>query len=304
VFGNGGLNIGSTRVCTINMARLGMESSGPVEFRSLLRRAVQDCKDLLIAHRGIVEGLASTGYLKFFKPLNWISMDMLFSTIGVVGLYEALASFGNDYMLPSEKGINKAKEILGYIDSQAAKFSEKTGVPFNVEQIPAEGAAVTLAKIDRVFHKHDYELYSNQSIPLWVDVDLVTRARVDGELNGCYSGGGICHLNIGSAVTSSQMKRLILFAIECGLDHFALNPVFSLCENGHVSIGDLSKCPVCGAKIEAKETRVVGYFTIVGDWVKARREWEFPRRVWNQIPDWMNDDKVVEKTGVECVSAE
>lgn len=299
VFGNGGINIGSTRVCTINLARLGMESSGPVEFRSLLKQAVCDSKDLLLAHRRLLDELSNTGYLKFFKPLGWISMEMLFSTIGVVGLHEALASFGEDYTLPAEKGVKQAKDILEYIDSQAKKFSEKTGVPFNVEQIPAEGAAVTLANADRVFHKHPYELYSNQSIPLWVDVDLVTRAVVDGALNRSYSGGGICHLNIGAAVTPTQMKRLIIFAIEKGLDHFALNPVFSKCVKGHVCIGRSPTCVKCGADIESEVTRVVGYFTPVEDWASVRREWEFPKRVWNSLPDWLVEETKVE-TKVEA----
>lgn len=286
VFGNGGLNIGSTRVCTINLARLGMEASGPVEFRALLRKAVKDAKDLLIAHRRIIEGLSSTGYLKFFKPLDWISMDMFFSTIGVVGLYEALSCFGDEYILPNKKGVKKAREVLEYIDDQAQKYSGQTGVPFNVEQIPAEGSAVTLARADKVFYpKSVFELYSNQSIPLWVDVDMVTRAKVDGELNGCYSGGGISHLNIGSVVTPAQMKRLILFAIQAGLDHFALNMVFSQCEKGHVIVSSCQngKCPKCGGAITVRQTRVVGYFSPVEDWSEVRREWEFPRRVWGAL---------------------
>ena len=127
VWGNGGLNIGSTRVCTVNLARLAFESSGPVEFRALLRRIVEDACNLLLTHRKLVEELIETGYLKFFKPLNWISLDMLFSTVGVVGLYEALSLFGEDYVLPKKKGLKKAEEILKYIDDLADKFSKKTG---------------------------------------------------------------------------------------------------------------------------------------------------------------------------------
>lgn len=302
VFGNGGLNIGSTRVCTINLARLGLEAGGPVEFRSMLRRAVKDVKDLLLAHRRTIEAFAHSGYLKFFRPLDWISTRMFFSTIGVVGLYEALEQFGEDYRLPSKKGIKEGQRILKYIDDAAAKFTEETGVPFNVEQIPAEGAAVTLAKADKIFFpKSPYKLYSNQSIPLWVDVDLITRARVDGQLNHCYSGGGISHLNIGSAVTAGQMEKLIEFAISCGLDHFALNPVFCRCEDGHISLGNRDSCPICGAGIEEKVTRVVGYYTPVPDWASVRREWEFPKRVFSDLvlPEEFKVEAPVERK-VEC----
>jgi ribonucleoside-triphosphate reductase len=228
----------------------------------------------------------SRGYLKFFKPLEWISMSMLFSTVGVVGLYEALSLFGERYVLPSKDGVNMAKNILQYIDDIAKKGSEKYGIPFNVEQIPAEGAAVTLAKADKVFHSRSpFQVYSNQSIPLWVDVDMITRARVDGELNGCYSGGGISHLNVGSPMTPHQNRKLIEFGIGCGLDHFATNLVFCKCENDHTSYGKAKRCSQCGGRIVLQETRVVGYFVPVSSWSDIRRNYEFPKRVWMDVPE-------------------
>ena len=285
VWGNGGLNIGSTRVCTVNLARVAFESSGPMEFKAHLRNVVNDAMDLLMIHREILEELADSGYLKFFKPLKWISMDMLFSTIGVIGLYEALSLFGDDFVLPSEKGVGTARDILQYIDSLANKRTDETGIPFNVEQIPAESAAVTLAKADKIHYpRSPFTIYSNQSIPLWIDADLMTRAQVDGDLNHCYSGGGISHLNIGAPVTAEQHKKLIEFGIKCGLDHFALNPVFVRRENDHVSFGKVRRCPKCNGKIVERRTRVVGYFTPVEDWNEVRRKYEFPKRMWGEIP--------------------
>lgn len=293
VWGNGGINIGSTRVCTVNLVRLALESSGPMEFKSNLKRAVEDAVDLLAAHRELLEEFAHSGYLKFFKPLGWINMNMLFSTIGVVGMYEALSLFGERYMLPSDLGVSTAKDILQYIDDIAKRQSERLSIPFNVEQIPAEGAAVTLARADKVFHpKSPFEIYSNQSIPLWVDVDMTTRARIDGELNRCYSGGGISHLNIGAPVTEYQHRKLIEFGIGCGLDHFALNLVFCKCENDHAFFGRVKRCPKCGGRVALQETRVVGYFVPVADWAEVRRTYEFPRRVWADVPkEFSNNEK-------------
>ena len=298
VWGNGGINIGSTRVCTVNLVRIAFESSGPMEFKALLRNVVKDSMDLLLAHREILEELVDSGYLKFFKPVGWISMEMLFSTIGVIGLYEALSLFGDEYVLPSEKGIRTAQDLLKYIDSLAQKRTEEAGIPFNVEQIPAESAAITLAKADQIHYPWSpFNIYSNQSIPLWVDADLMTRARVDGELNRCYSGGGISHLNIGSPVTAEQHRKLIEFGIKCGLDHFALNPVFSKCENDHVSFGKVRRCPVCNGKIVERRTRVVGYFTPVEDWAEVRRKHEFPKRVYGEVP--FEDEEPVSETVAE-----
>jgi len=285
VWGNGGLNIGSTRVCTVNLVRIAFESSGPMEFKANLSRVVNDSIDLLLTHREILEEFVDSGYLKFFKPLKWMSMEMLFSTVGVIGLYEALSLFGDDFMLPSSKGVDTATGILQHIDAIARKRSDETGVPLNVEQIPAESAAITLAKADKIhYSKSPFTIYSNQSIPLWVDVDMITRAEVDGALNHCYSGGGISHLNIGSPVTEEQHRKLIEFGISCGMDHFALNPVFAKCENGHVTFGKSKRCPKCNGKIMERRTRVVGYFTPVEDWTKVRRTQEYPKRVFGEFP--------------------
>ena len=282
VWGNGGLNIGSTRVVTINLARLAFESEGPMEFKSQLKRALTDVKDLLLTHRELLSSLVEKGYLKFFKPLDWISMDMLFSTVGLVGLYEALALFGDSYVLPQKRGVKKAEELLKYIDQVVTKMSEESGVALNVEQIPAEQAAITLASADKLFYpKSPFDVYSNQSIPLWVDVDLVTRARVDGQLTKCYSGGGISHLNVGSRLTPEQMEGVLDFAVSCGLDHLALNGVFNRCAEGHTTFGKVDVCPKCGKAIVHRVTRIVGYMTPVEDWTLLRREWEFPRRVWH-----------------------
>jgi anaerobic ribonucleoside-triphosphate reductase len=75
-----------------------------------------------------------------------------------------------------------------------------------------------------------------------------------------------------------------------GLDHFALNPVFSTCENDHVTLGSPEKCPACGGKIACRETRVVGYVTKVNDWTEVRREWEFPQRVWMDVPEEITEE--------------
>ncbi len=285
VWGNGGLNIGSTRVCTVNLVRLALESQTKNEFLEKLEYRLELARDLLVIHRSLLKDLIETDYLKFFKPLGWISLDrMFFSTIGVIGLYEAIELLDFENSLPDDRGIVFAEEILGLIGKRATEFTHDFNIPFNVEQIPAETAAITLAKKDTlVYPDNPYKLYSNQSIPLWRDVDLVTRARVDGRLNRCYSGGGICHLNVGSITTPEQMRKLIEFAVECGLDHFALNPRFDICQNKHVTLGSEESCPKCGASITGHVTRVVGYFVPIEDWTEVRREWEFPRRKWQTV---------------------
>jgi ribonucleoside-triphosphate reductase len=281
-FGNGGLNIGSHRVVTVNLPRLARRCKDLKLFMKSLDESFHGAAKILSAHRELIRKRIDNGFLKFFKPLGWLNLDrMFYSTIGISGLWESMKYLDIDVIHQA----NEVAEVLSYITDLSQKLTLEFGVPFNIEQTPAEGAAVNLASKDRIyFGDNPYPIYSNQFIPLWENVDIPTRARIDGKLSSYFSGGSISHLNIGSKATPTQMKKLIKFAVDNGLEHFALNPQFCVCEDGHVTLsGNADTCSQCGKKIVSHYTRVVGYFTPVGNWVKARREFDFPLRKYNYM---------------------
>ena len=75
---------------------------------------------------------------------------------------------------------------------------------------------------------------------------------------------------------------MIRAAIKCDCEHFAINRIYSKCaECGHVYDTKLSDCPHCGGNNMEHFTRVIGYFVPVSSWNKTRREWEFPKRKFN-----------------------
>lgn len=94
------------------------------------------------------------------------------------------------------------------------------------------------------------------------------------------SGGGILHLNIQEKITNpAKMKRLIELAVKEGVEHFAINYGFGICEHGHTSaVGAGKVCPLCGGKITDWFTRIIGYFTKISSWNEVRRNVEFPNR--------------------------
>jgi len=96
------------------------------------------------------------------------------------------------------------------------------------------------------------------------------------------SGGGILHLNMQDRIVDQDiMKKLILFSVNNGVGHLAVNYGFGTCENGHTTIcGNAVRCPVCSGKIVDHVTRVIGYFSHVSNWGGVRRKYEFPRRVF------------------------
>jgi ribonucleoside-triphosphate reductase len=220
--------------------------------------------------------------------MDWLILERMFSTVGIIALWESLKEMG--YNITTSEGIDFAKKVFSFIEKKLEGYSKEDGVAFNLEQIPGEGAASTLAKQDKIYfndENYPYQLYSNQFVPLFEDVDLIDRANIDGQLCASMTGGSICHLNIGCAATPQQMEDLIKYAVECGLEHFALNPSFNICENEHISLGKSTDkvCPMCGGKIVNNYTRVVGYFTDVKNWNQERRDCDFPNRKFNYLED-------------------
>ena len=79
--------------------------------------------------------------------------------------------------------------------------------------------------------------------------------------------------------SSQQAKNIILHAVECGCEHFAINVVYAQCKDcKKVIIGQVTMCPKCGGSHFSFLSRVIGFFTRVDDWNYIRRIWEFGRR--------------------------
>lgn len=284
-FSNGGSQIGSHRVVTINMPRIALKSNANLDkFYEELNYQLENTRDLLLIHRDeILKRRIEHGFLKFYNPLKWFTLDRMFSTVGIIGVYEMCNFFGLDIRTPEGKQF--VTEVLTYIEDFAKKTSAETGHSFNVEEIPGESVASKFVQKDKVVFGEDkipYELYSNQYLPLIADSSLPERIEISGRFQDILSGGGILHLNIADQIKDpAVMKHLIEYSVSKGVSHLAVNYGFLECEDGHVSIsGNAEKCPICGKKIVSHMTRIVGYFVKVESWSKVRREYEFPKRVF------------------------
>ncbi|MFA5074680.1 MAG: anaerobic ribonucleoside-triphosphate reductase [Candidatus Babeliales bacterium] len=270
-FGNGGISLGSHRVVTINLARLGKIAGNYQNLLDLLKTKLEQSKDALIAHRKLLEQRRKDGFLPFFR-YDLMHMNRLFSTFGINGVYECIQELG--YNITSDHGKRLAYDLLETIRNYATECSKKYKCSFNVEQVPAESLAIKFAVKDKIMYNMEYSLYSNQFIPLWIDCDVVDRIKLDGEFSKVLTGGGISHLNVGEKLTHpKQMESLINYAVKCGCEHFAVNYNFCVCINKHVTIAGQSKiCSMCGKDIADYYTRIIGYFTPVSAWNKGRQK--------------------------------
>jgi ribonucleoside-triphosphate reductase len=280
-FGAGAVaSLGSHRVVTINFNRIALECNNIVHFWGLLQERIEDAKDILIAHRNLIKLFADRGLHPFISN-GWINMKRMFSTIGVLGIVECEETIKRRFNIPPEEDIiGNALNMLNDSVKHYTTSPDIEGV-YNIEQIPAESYAVRLATADKELFSEEkvpYEMYANQFVPLWTEANLWEKLKVDGVYNQMLTGGGIVHATIGERIRPGQAEEIIKYAASVGCEHFALNSIYSKCENGHVIMGRFDKCPQCNAQVIEQLTRVVGFFTPVSSWNKTRREWEFPRR--------------------------
>lgn len=124
-------------------------------------------------------------------------------------------------------------------------------------------------------------IYANQFVPLWEDVTIAEKCEREGLVSE-LSGGGISHISCGEKITPKQAKNLINLMMKSGLEHAAINPCYSICENDHYSLGKLDVCPKCGKPIIDHLTRTVGFFIRTSNMSTVKREEDFEKRHYKE----------------------
>lgn len=256
-FGSGSSKIGSLGVCTINFPRLAIQYPLEEDFMEKLEEMVGVCAKVNNAKRHIVQKRINNGNEPLYK-YEFMELSKQYSTCGVNGFYETIKLLGYDIL--TEEGQALALRILDKINDTNKIYQNKYKMPHNVEQVPGENLSIKLAEKDKLMgYQNEYNLYSNQFIPLIANADLFDRIKLQGLFDSHFSGGSICHLNVETQITDvKNMEDLIRVAAKKGVVYFAINYVLSQCTNGHMSVTNGDKCLVCGEPITDKYSRVVG----------------------------------------------
>ena len=280
-FGSGSTKIGSLSVSSGNLPQLAFkvksEPNAREVFLDKLKELVIDCAEINQTKRNLIKKAIKANAQPLYT-LGYMDLGRQYSTFGVVGLYEALQILGMN--IKSEEGKEFTLKMLDIINTINKEMQDKFKAPHNCEQIPAENVAVKLAKKDRILgYNSEYDLYSNQFIPLIERTNMLDRIEMQGIFDSHFSGGAICHLNMDQEIKDVKvMADLIKTCAKKHVVYFAINYVLQECEDGHLSVGNVETCPICGKPIKEKYTRVVGFLTPVGHWNKTRREVDFPNR--------------------------
>ena len=290
-FGAGGDGVGSTGVVTVNLPHVVLEAQRDGrDVKEALEEAVTDAQRAAWIRNQWVRENIKRGLFPLYD-YGFIDINSQYCTVGICGMFEAACasgvfSGGNLTHDELEAYEAYAKDILSTINQANIKAAEEYHVPFNLEQVPAEGQAVTLALKDRILGLQDkFDMYSNQWVPLSEnEVDVFTRIGLAGTLDTACSGGAILHITTGTKVTAAVQKSLLQYCAREGVVYCALNYTLTRCGScGTVTAGDIAKCPECGATNVEAYTRVVGFVTPVRSWHAKRREEFYKRKRYSNL---------------------
>ena len=257
-YGAGSTKIGSLGVVTINLPRIALKSKGnKKEFLNKVAELTEIACKINNVKRHIIKQRIQNGNLPLYT-YGYMELQKQYSTTGVTGLNEALYFMGEDVL--TESGLKLQMDIIDTINQVNAKMEKQYKVPTNCEQVPAENSAVKLAQKDQLLgYQNEFEIYSNQFIPLTTNADLLDRIKLQGMFDKEFSGGAICHINVENRLTNAEdLIRLIEVCAKSGVVYFAINYLLTRCENGHMTVGNMDVCSICNAPITDYLTRVVG----------------------------------------------
>jgi anaerobic ribonucleoside-triphosphate reductase len=292
---------GSIGVVTLNMPRLAYLSKDDTDFFERLDKLMMLARQSLEIKRDLIENLTASGlhpysryYLSDVKKTFGEYWKNHFSTIGLIGMNDALLNFMNKSIADAE-GKAFAEKVLEFMRTRIADFQEETGNIFNLEATPGEGTSYRLARLDkkqypdiRTYNQEIYTqnrgrdvepYYTNSTqLPVGLTTDVFDALDLQDSLQTKYTGGTVLHIFLGEEEPSpTATKNLVRRVAEnYALPYYTITPTFSVCPDHGYIAGEHQFCPACQAVKKTTEceiySRVVGYIRPVNQWNKGKQQ--------------------------------
>ena len=272
---------GSVGVVTINLPRIGYLAKTKEEFYDRLNTLMQAARESLETKRKVIEDLAENGlypyarhYLKNVKKRFGAYWQNHFSTIGIIGMNEALINFKPiGKSIATKGGKEFAIEVLDYMREKMMDYQNATNNLYNLEASPAEGAARRLARSDKdkypdivVANEEAAKTgkaapyYTNSSqLPVNYTDDLFEALDLQDDIQTKYTGGTVLHAFLGESLPSPEAVKKIVkkIAYNYRLPYFTISPTFSICPiHGYIS-GEHHFCPKCDEELGINKTKKI-----------------------------------------------
>ncbi len=264
---------GSVGVVTINLPRIGYTSKTREEFYDKLIGLMQVAKESLEIKRKVLEDLTESGlypyakhYLGSIKERFGGYWNNHFSTIGIIGMNEALLNFapvGKSIATPEGKTF--AVEVLDFMREKMMDYQNETNHLYNLEATPAEGVTRRMSRLDKdkfgdivvaneeaVRAGKSSPYYTNSSqLPVNHTDDIFEAFDLQDDVQTRYTGGTVLHGFIGEEITSSEaVKKLVkTLSYNYHLPYFTITPTFSICPKHGYLAGEHPFCPKCDAEL-------------------------------------------------------
>ncbi len=258
---------GSIGVVTINMPRIAFTSLNKKEFFDRTGELMELAKESLEIKRKALENFTEKGlypysrfYLRNVKKRFGNHWQNHFSTIGLLGMNEAIENFMPGENIGTKKGREFAERILDYMREKLEEYQKETGNIYNLEATPAEGTTYRFAKEDKkrfarikvaneeaVRNNKGNPYYTNSTqLPVNYTDDLFKALELQDPLQIKYTGGTVFHGFIGEKLEKEAVKMLVRrIANNFSLPYYTITPSFSICPiHGYVP-GEHKYCPKC-----------------------------------------------------------
>lgn len=297
-----GVMTGSCNVITLNLNRIIQDfykENNLEEFRKNkdipyvgLRAYIQDILERVfkyhIAYKTMLYDMEDKGMLASSNG-GYIYMKKLYSTIGVIGYFEAAKFLGIN--TNNNEEYKKFLSIIFNVIKEEVKAhninDKKRPFLFNIEAIPGENLGVKLYEWDKkdgYIVPEDQNLYNCYFYNPWDDTSVLDKIKLHGrQVSTALSGGQACHINLDAHLSKEQYLKLMDIAKEEGCNYYTFNIPISECkECHHIVNAPIKECPICHSKSLKYYTRIIGYLTAVDNWSSPRQE-EFEKRIYEHI---------------------
>jgi len=288
LFGSAPLT-GSIGVVTVNLPRIGYLSKTKKDFFERLGHLMDLAKESLEIKRKALENFMeknlypySKYYLASVKKLRDSYFGNHFSTIGLMGMNEALLNFIGDN-IASKRGRRFAIEVLDFMREKLVQYQKDTGNMYNLEATPGEGTSYRQARTDKEKYPDiitagtkENPYYTNSTnLPVNYTDDIFDALKLQDELQCRYTGGTVAHLFLGERISDpAAAKNLVKKVFEnFHLPYITLTPTFSICPTHGYIAGEHFYCPQCTIKQPCEVySRIVGYLRPVRQWNLGKKE--------------------------------
>lgn len=183
---------------------------------------------------------------------SYVDLEKSTYIFGLIGLNEAVKFLTGEELHESEHAYKTGLEIVSTMYLKLKEYEKEHGLKFTLEESPAEGASLRLAKMDLKNFKQAKklvrgdksrgEVYYTNSVHFAPDarIDLFERIEKQGRFNNIIESGSITHVFIGEARPSAKAIHSLVKKTWQNTQsaQITISPEFTICRDcGKISAG-------------------------------------------------------------------